>query len=378
MPHLIERPFFLNEIKEIFDANPICALLGPRQCGKTTLAHQFALNVSPAPIFFDLELPSDLAMLENPELSLGPLEALVVIDEIQQRPDLFPYLRALVDAQPNRQFLILGSASRDLLQQSSESLAGRIGYIELTPLQYQECSDDWRRLWYRGGFPKAYLAKTEAACERWQKDFIHTFLERDLAKLGFKGSTQAMRRLWSMLAHFHGNILNYAELGRSLALSNTLIRQYIDLLEGAFMVRVLKPWFENMSKRQVKSPKIYLRDSGLLHRLLGISHPNLSLHPKVGASWEGFALEEIIRIMRTDAEDCYFWATAQQAELDLLIIKEGKRHGFEFKYTDHPKLTPSMRIAYQDLKLDSLTVIIPGNKAFALSEGICVKGLELW
>lgn len=366
----------MNEIKEILSVNPICAILGPRQCGKTTLSKQFASQLTGKVTRFDLESPSDLAMLQNPELTLAPLEGLVIIDEIQCRPNLFPYLRVLVDEQPHRRFLILGSASRDLLQQSSESLAGRIEYIELTPLQYQECHE-WRQLWYRGGFPKAYLAETDAGCARWQKSFINTFLERDLANLGFQGSTQVMRRLWSMLAYVHGNTLTYAELGRSLALSDTTIRRYVDLLEGAFMVRVLKPWFENITKRQVKSPKVYIRDSGLLHRLLGISAADFILHPKVGASWEGFALEEVIRMMRVDAEDCYFWGTVQKAELDLLIVKDGKRYGFEFKYTDHPALTPSMRIAQQDLHLDSLTVIVPGNKQFSLSENVIVKGLEL-
>ncbi len=373
----IKRTAFLQQIEQQFRVHPVCALLGPRQCGKTTLAKNCADLNQIKPVYrFDLEDPNHLAQLESPKLALEPLEGLVIIDEIQLRPHLFSYLRVLVDEQPQRRYLILGSASRDLIQQSSESLAGRIGYLEVTPLQLQECGqENLRKLWIRGGFPRSYCAETDEDSLLWRKSYIQTFLERDLSLLGFNLSPQHMRRLWITLAHYHGNIVNFSDMARALSLSDTTIRRYIDILQGTFMVRVLKPWFANVQKRQVKSPKIFIRDGGLLHTLLDIDMTQIPMHPKTGASWEGFALEEVIRFHQVDQEDCYFWATTSLAELDLLFIKDSKKLGFEFKYTDSPKLTASMKKAMEDLELDWLTLIVPGDVDYLLAKNIRVCSL---
>lgn len=373
---MLERSRFLKKIDKTYEVHSVCAILGPRQCGKTTLAQNFIKNISGQTHYFDLEDPTDLAKLDNPKLTLEPLDGFIIIDEIQRREELFPYLRVLVDKFPHRKYLILGSSSRDLIRQSSESLAGRIGYVELTPFMFEE-TGNLPILWNRGGFPKSYLAQSDAASTEWRTSYITSFLERDLAALGFNISPQEMRRLWSMLAHYHGNILNYSELGRSLGVSDMTIRRHVQVLEGSFMVRCLKPWFANMKKRQVKAPKVYLRDSGILHTFHGIeTQQELILHPKVGASWEGFALEEIIRWHRVDPEGCYFWRTHDQAELDLLLIIKGKKLGFEFKYTDSPKMTRSMRFSQENLQLDQLTLIVPGNVDFPLTEFVKAKGLE--
>ena len=375
---LIERARFLQQIEQQFRVHPVCALLGPRQCGKTTLAKACADLDHNKPVYrFDLEDPNHLAQLENPKLALEPLEGLIIIDEIQLRPHLFSYLRVLVDEHPQRRYLILGSASRDLIQQSSESLAGRIGYIEVTPLQLQECGqENLRKLWMRGGFPRSYCSETEEDSMLWRKSYVQSFLERDLSLLGFNLSPQHMRRLWITLAHYHGNIVNYSDIARALTLSDMTIRRYIDILQGTFMVRVLKPWFANIQKRQVKSPKIFIRDSGLLHTLLDIDMTQIPMHPKTGASWEGFALEEVIRFYQIDQEDCYFWSTTNLAELDLLFTKNGQKLGFEFKYTDSPKLTPSMKKAMESLELDLLTLIVPGSVDYLLDTNIRVCGLS--
>ncbi len=373
---VMDRKANLKAIENAFAVNPVCALLGPRQCGKSTLAAMYAkqqLKVN----LFDLELPSDLARLENPELTLSELDGLIIIDEIQRRPELFPVLRVLIDRYKKR-FLILGSASRDLINQSSETLAGRITHLELTPFSLMEVND-FPSLWIRGGFPLSYLAENDQISLAWRKAYVTTFLERDLPNLGFSIPAETIRRFWMMLTHVHGNIFNASELGRSLGYSDTTIKRYLDILVGTFMIRRLNPWFENIGKRQVKSPKIYFRDSGILHALMGIvDNEALKLHPKLGASWEGVALEEVIRYHKADPGDCYFWATHGHAELDLMIIQDGKRNGFEFKYTDSPKLTPSMKIALEDLKLNSLTVIIPGDHNFPLSENIRVIGLSAY
>ncbi|MBY0272118.1 MAG: ATP-binding protein [Alphaproteobacteria bacterium] len=371
---MIERKHFLEQIKQIHSVNSVCAILGPRQCGKTTLATSYRQSIEEKCYVFDLEDPTDLEKLSTPKLTLETLDGLIVIDEIQRRPEIFPYLRVLIDRYPDRRYLILGSVSRDLIQQSSETLAGRIGYLELTPFQLSECHD-LRRLWERGGFPKSYLGKSLEISWAWRKAYIATFLERDILNLGLSLSSQEMRRLWTMLAHYHGNILNYSELGKSLSLSNGTIRRYIYVLEGSFMIRTLRPWFENIKKRQVKSPKVYIRDSGLFQALLNIQE-NLILHPKVGASWEGFALEEIIRFHDADQEDCYFWATSNQAELDLLIVRGSQRMGFEFKYTDAPKMSRSLHSALEDLKLEKITVITPGDMDFLIHEKVRAVGLK--
>ncbi|OJW67860.1 MAG: hypothetical protein BGO68_02160 [Candidatus Amoebophilus sp. 36-38] len=371
----MDRHFFYNQIDFQFKIHSVCGLLGPRQVGKTTLAKEYAQKYAKVH-FFDLENPLDLARLENPMLALMDLQSdLIVIDEIQRRPELFPMLRVLVDQRP-RKFLILGSASRDLLQQSSETLAGRIGYIELPPFSITEVKEE-KKLWLRGGLPLSYLASSDEESYAWRQSYILTFLERDIPNLGFNIPPVLMRRLWMMLAHYHGQILNASEIGKSLSISHHTVKKYLDILAGTFMVRLLTPWFENISKRQVKSPKIYLRDSGLLHALLGIQdEEQLELYPKLGSDWEGFALEEIIKEYHAAFEECYFWSTQTGAELDLLIIKDGKKLGFEFKHTDLPKVTPSMRIALETLKLDHLYVIFPySGESFPLSDKITARGL---
>jgi hypothetical protein len=372
---MINRQKFIKRIEDVFSVHPICGLLGPRQCGKSTLAKMFAEISKQSKVhYFDLENPLDISSLESPQLTLDPLEGFIIIDEIQRRPDLFPYLRYFIDKYPDRKLLILGSASQDLLKQSSESLAGRIRYVELTPFNIQETKNT-PVLWSRGGFPRSYLAPDDEKSLDWRKGFVRTFLERDIVQLGFNIPSYDLNRLWTMLAYTHGNILNYSELGRSMGLSDNTIRRYVHLLQGTFMIRLLKPWHENVNKRQVKSPKIYLRDSGLLHALLDINN-DLVRHPKVGASWEGFALEELIRYYNAEEEESYFWAVQSDAELDLLIVKGGQKMAFEFKYTDHPSITRSMRVAMKQLNLDKVTIVLPGDRQFFLSENIEVRGLD--
>ncbi len=372
---MLTREYYLNSIDNSFLVNPICALLGPRQCGKTTLSKQYAEQSGLQTHFFDLEDPTDLSKLDNPKLTLEPLEGLIVIDEIQRKENLFPYLRVLVD-KFQKKILVLGSASQDLIRQSSETLAGRISYIEMTPFCIKEVND-LQTLWYRGGFPKSYLAPTEIISSQWRKSYIRTFLERDIRNFGFDIPPQTMRRFWSMLAHYHGQIFNASEIGRSINVSYKTSDRYLDILTGTFMIRRLSPWFANLSKRQVKSPKIYFRDSGILHSILGIeNHSELLKHPKLGASWEGMALEQVIKYLKVENDDCYFWATQGGAELDLLVFKSSKKLGFEVKYTDSPKINKSMRIAMEDLCLDNLTIIIPGTEKFKLEANIEVCGIE--
>ena len=364
----------LNKVSHLLEIAPICAILGPRQCGKTTLARAYAANYQNVH-FFDLEDEIHLAKLANPQAIFQNCDGLIVIDEIQLRPDLFKILRVIVD-NSNKKFLILGSASQDLIRQSSETLAGRIMYLEMTPFSLPE-THDLQVLWARGGFPRSFLASSKSNSYEWRQSYIKTFLERDIASFGFNIPPQAMRRFWTMLAHYHGQIFNASEIGNSMQLDRKTIVHYLDILVGTFMVRRLSPWFENISKRQIKSPKIYFRDSGLLHNMLGIKDMDeLIMHPKLGFSWEGFAVEEIIRHMNVDSEDCYFWGTQSGEELDLLVLKDGKKIGFEFKYTDSPKITKSMQIAMEDLKLDELNVIIPHAEKFALSEKVNVFGVE--
>ncbi len=375
----MQRPKYLSDIEQQFNIHPICAILGPRQVGKTTLAKMFIERHPKEKVhFFDLENPLDLSRLENPMLALSKLSnQLIIIDEIQRRPELFPVIRVLVDeVKSKRKFLILGSASRDLIRQSSETLAGRIGYLELMPFSLDEVQNT-PLLWLRGGFPRSFLATNNEDSFLWRQSYITTFLERDIPSLGFQIPPPQMRRFWLMLVHYHGQIFTAAELGKSLGISGHTVRKYLDILAGTFMIRVLNPWFENLEKRQIKSPKIYFRDSGILHALLGLRNESeLDVYPKLGSFWEGFALEEIIRQLHAAPEECYFWGTQSGAELDLLIVKDGKRLGFEFKYTDRPKVTPSMLIACKDLKLDHLYVIFPGNQGFPLTEQITASGLD--
>jgi predicted AAA+ superfamily ATPase len=373
----VQRPYYQREIAKQFRVHTACSVLGPKQVGKTTLAKLFITEHPPEAVRrFDLENPIDLAKLENPMIALSkPTSGLIVIDEIQLRPDLFPVLRVLIDENKERKFLILGSASRELIRQSSETLAGRIGYIELMPFSLEE-TDQSPFLWLRGGFPLSFLARNEEESVLWRQSYITTFLERDIGNLGFQIPPQQMRRFWLMLAHYHGQIFNATEIGKSLGISDHTVRRYLDILAGTFMIRVLSSWFENLEKRQVKSPKIYFRDSGILHALLGIrTEEELDMHPKLGSFWEGFCLEEICRTFQIPSEDCYFWKTQAGAELDLLLLKNGKRYGFEIKYTDHPKITRSMRVAFQDLKLDHLYVIFPGKEYFSLDTHITACGL---
>lgn len=375
----MERHKYLKTIEMHFRVHPACAILGPRQVGKTTLAKMFLESASPKTFhFFDLENPVDLARIENPMLTLSKLtDALIIIDEIQRAPGLFPVIRVLIDDKQKKQkFLILGSASRDLIRQSSETLAGRIGYMELMPFSLDEVDHSSDALWLRGGFPLSYLANNDDDSLLWRQSYITTFLERDIPNLGFQISSQQMRRLWLMLVHYHGQIFNASELGKSLGISDHMVRKYLDILAGTFMIRILLPWYENLDKRQIKSPKIYFRDSGILHALIGIRNQHeMDLYPKMGSFWEGFALEEIIRQVGASTEECYFWGTQSKAELDLLIVKNGKRIGYEFKYSDAPKMTPSMRIACEDLKLDHLYAVYPGTMTFPLSEKITARGL---
>jgi len=375
----MKRVRALREVRELFRTHPVVTVVGPRQCGKTTLAHQLA-TAAPfrhGPVTrFDLEDPADLGRLDQPRLALEPLQGLVIIDEIQRRPELFPLLRVLVDREPKRRrFLVLGSASGDLLRQSSESLAGRAATYELTPFSHYEVVG-LERLWLRGGFPRAWLARTEHDAFTWLKQYVTTFLERDVPSFGVRVPAVALRRFWMMLAHVHGQVTNLSELGRAFGADHKTIAHYVDLLTSTFMVRQLQPWFANVHKRQVKSPKLYFRDSGLLHELLGVrSRGELDVHPQVGASWEGFALECVTRELTLSPNECFFWATHAQAELDLFAHLRGKPYGFEFKRADAAKVTPSMRIALADLKLKHLFVVTPGNRSYGLDEKITAVGL---
>ena len=371
---MILREQYLKQLNEFGKIFPICGIVGPRQCGKTTLALQYAEQFEICH-HFDLEDPQDFSRFQDPKLILENLNGLIIIDEVQRMPSLFPYLRFHADRYPETRILILGSASPDLLRQSSESLAGRIGYIELSPFHMAEIGFS-NQLWNRGGFPKAYLSDSDHIAKIWLKQYIATFLERDLTIMGFNVDSSFMRKLWIMVAHYHGNLINYSELGRSLNLSDMTIRKYLNIFEATFMMRLLKPWYENIAKRQVKNPKIYLRDSGIFHNLLGIHYDDLALHPKVGASFEGFALEQIIKFYQFEKEECYFWRTHDGAELDLLVYKNGQKIGFEFKYSEKITVSKSMRIALNDLQLERLTIITPGDKEYILDKNIYVKGLK--
>jgi hypothetical protein len=368
---MISRQEYIRKLERAISRSPITAILGPRQVGKTTLARLFTAT---KPVtFFDLESFPDQQRLQNPELVLGNLNGLVVLDEIQQLPELFNTLRVLVDNPKNQaQFIILGSASPDLFQRASESLAGRVEFIELSGFNLTETGvDDWKILWLRGGFPRSFLAGSEADSLAWREGFIRTFLERDLPQLGINIPATAMRRFWSMLAHYHAQIWNASELSRAMGISDKTVRSYLDILSGAFMVRQIQPWFENLGKRQVRSPKIYLRDSGLLHSLLNITDLNtLYGHPKVGASWEGYAIDQGLTTIRPN--EAYFWATHGVGELDLLFFMNGKRYGVEVKFSEAPEVTQGIRIAVNDLKLDHLWIVYPGEQAYPVTQLITV------
>jgi predicted AAA+ superfamily ATPase len=371
---VIERSRWLAAIRAALRRSRVVALIGPRQAGKTTLARQIVPADSPR--YFDLEDPASLARLSEPMTALAPLRGVVVIDEIQRRPELFSILRVLADRRPlPARFLILGSATPELLRQSSETLAGRLETITLRGFGLDELgAKALARHWRRGGFPPAYLARSEQASLIWRRQFIQTYLERDLPQLGITIPAVTLLRFWTMLAHYHGGVWNAAEAARSLGTSEPTARRYLDLMTGLFLVRQLQPWHENIGKRQVKAPKVYVRDSGLLHALLGLGlERELLSHPKGGASWEGYAIEETLRVV--PHEDAYFWATHTGAELDLLLFVRGRRYGVEVKFQDAPRLTPSMRIALSDLRLTHLTVLYPGERRYGLERDVSVVPL---
>jgi predicted AAA+ superfamily ATPase len=365
----IDRPDLETRLRARLRASPAVALLGPRQCGKTTLARRLAADRSSH--YFDLEHPADLARLDEPFTALARLKGLIVIDEVQRRPDLFPTLRVLLDRKPlPARILVLGSASSDLLRQASESLAGRIAFVEMGGFTLDEVGTArLDRLWNRGGFPRSFLARSQRDSVAWRRDFVQTFLERDLPQLGVRVPALTMRRFWTMLAHYSGGLWNSSEVGRSLGEAHTTIRRHLETLAGAMVVRVLQPWHANLGKRQVKAPKVYVRDTGLLHQLLGIeSQEQLAAHPKLGASWEGFVIEQILAATRST--DAYFWRTATGAELDLLLIHGGRRVGVEVKYSDAPRFGSSMATAMQDLELDRLLIVYPGEQTYDLGAAI--------
>ncbi|MFA5836115.1 MAG: ATP-binding protein [Bellilinea sp.] len=368
---MIPRPGLKKVIQRKLETNRIVALIGPRQCGKTTLAREF---VPPTSVnYFDLEDPLSLARLDQPMTALQDLTGVVVIDEVQRRPEIFSVLRVLADRTPlPARFLILGSASPDLLRQSSESLAGRISIVPMSGFGLEEVgAQAQNKLWRRGGFPLSFTAPSEESSLDWRRDFLRTFLERDIPQFGFNIPATSLFRFWSLLAHYHGQVWNAAEIARTLSISESTTRRYVDLLQDLFMVRLLQPWYVNLGKRQVKSPKVYVRDSGLLHSLLGLrSEQDLLLLPRSGASWEGFVIEEVIKTFAPD--EAYFWGTHSGAELDLLLLKDGERIGVECKRMDAPRLTPSMRAAMHDLELSKLLVIYPGTKSYPLAENIQV------
>jgi len=366
---MIQRQTWLNSIRTALGRSRIVTLIGPRQCGKTTLAREFLPEESVN--YFDLEDPISLSRLDEPMTALGSLKGLVVIDEVQRRPDLFPVLRVLVDRKGYEgRFLILGSASGDLLRQSSETLAGRMETLTLSGFDLGELGyESMEQHWLRGGFPLSYLAASDIDSMVWRKGFIQALLERDLPQWGVRSSSTALWRFWTMLAHYHGQTWNATEPARAMGVSESTTRRYLDLLSDAFMVRQLQPWHANLRKRQVKSPKIYIRDSGLLHQLLGLgSERELMTHPKLGASWEGYVIEAVLNAVRPDG--AFFWATHQGAEIDLVLRINGKMLGVECKRTDAPGMTPSIRIALDDLKLDAIAVIYPGSRRFSIAPGV--------
>ena len=363
------RSEYEAEIRQSLLANPVTAILGPRQCGKTTIAQK--LGTETPSTFFDLEDPDDFELLKNSAKQiLSQQTGLVVIDEVQRLPELFPLLRVLADQQnTDRKFLMLGSASPELMRNSSETLAGRIGFIDLTGFRLDEVGiENLLPLWLKGGFPRSYLAEDDERSYQWRQDFIRTFLERDLNLLGLNLPSQTMRRFWIMLAHYHGQIWKASEFARSLGISEPTVKSWLDILTGAYMVRQVQPWYENLQKRQVKAPKIFIRDSGLLHALLSMQNTEIQTSPKLGASWEGFVIEQIINQLKT--RDYYYWRTHAGLELDLLVMKNGKRLGFEIKYSETPKVTRSMRQIIEDLKLDQFFIVYQGKHRLLMEDKI--------
>jgi predicted AAA+ superfamily ATPase len=372
---MINRPLYLESLNTATRRSPVTALLGPRQTGKTTLARMFTKERTAT--FFDLESIPDQRRLQNPELVLGNLEGFVILDEIQLMPELFGTLRVVVDRPGQKaRFIILGSASPGIIRNASETLAGRIEFVDLNGFDLAEVGEtNWEPLWIRGGFPRSFLADNETDSLTWREGFIRTFLERDIPQLGIQIPATAMRRFWTMLAHYHAQTWNASELSRAMGVSDKTVRGYLDILTGAFMVRQLQPWYENISKRQVRAPKVYLRDSGILHSLLNIQDRHSLLgHPKVGASWEGYVIEQVLQILRPS--EAYYWAVHNSAELDLLLFHKGKRYGMEVKFSEAPEITRSMQTALHDLDLTHLWVVYPGADAYQVEKKISVLPLQ--
>ncbi|NOY86429.1 MAG: ATP-binding protein [Deltaproteobacteria bacterium] len=370
---MVKRTKEIHSLESLLTRHPVVAIIGARQVGKTTLAHELARKWKGPSEYFDLENPEDLARLQEPMLALKDLKGLVVLDEVQRLPELFQVLRVLSDRpEYPAVFLVLGSASPSLLRQSSETLAGRIYYHDLGGFSAEEVgSGMMSRLWLRGGFPRSFLASSDEESFEWRRGFVRTFLERDLPQLGITIASTTMQRFWNMLAHYHGQTWNASELSRSFGVSDKTVMNYLDLLTSTLVVRQLKPWFANISKRQVKSPKVFIADSGLLHTLLNLrTQADLEGHPKVGASWEGFVMEEVTRRLGAEREEIFFWATHSGAELDLLVVRGNDRSGFEIKRTSSPRMTPSMRSAFDDLNLSRLYLIHAGEKSFPLGENV--------
>ncbi len=375
---MIDRGAHVSAIRGLFRIAKVVAILGARQVGKTTLARQYAKRERAVTVL-DLEDPDVLARLADPMMALRPLRGLVIIDEIQRRPELFPVLRVLADRprSPAR-FLVLGSASPELLRQSSETLAGRIAYHELGGFSMSEVgATRLERLWLRGGFPRAFLARSDRESDAWRRQLARTYLERDLPELGVTIPAATLRRFWNMLAHWNGQIWNASEFGRAFGVADTTVRRYLDLLAATYAIRLLQPFHANLAKRQVRSPKVYFSDSGVLHNFLGVrSREELLLHPRVGASWEGFGIEQILGHLGARPDECHFWGTHTGAELDLLIVRGQRRFGFEIKRTEGPSITPSMRSALADLRLDRLDVIHAGAESYPLGERIRAVALR--
>ena len=376
---MLNRSESLAAVKALYRTHRIVVLLGSRQCGKTTLAKTLATTLSdndePA-VVFDLESPESLAQLKNPVATLAPIKGLIIIDEAQRMPELFPVLRYIHDEYPEKRFLLLGSATRDLIQSSSETLAGRIAYIELTPFHLGEV-DDVDALWLRGGYPRSYLAETDADSFDWRRHYIRSYLEQDLNMMGIKINPESLRRFWNVLTHYHGQIFNANEIAQNLGISQPTAMHYLNVLHQTFMIRVLQPWYANIKKRQVKSPKIYWRDSGLFHSFINTpTHNDLVMHPKIGASFEGFALEQTIQKLRVDTHDCYFWGAHSFGEVDLVIHQNNKLRGFEFKLNDAPKLDKRWPKMVDELGLTQLTVVYPGKAYYPLTDTIDVMGIR--
>lgn len=375
---MIDRISYIEKITQNLKTFKVCALLGPRQCGKTTIATHYAnlcKEKGEKVHFFDLEDPDHLNALENPKLVFQRLSGLIIIDEIQRIPELFTVIRVMVDHY-DKKFLILGSASQELIRQSSETLAGRIIYNEVHPFRFNE-THGMNQLWFRGGFPLSYLSESEQSAQEWLKAYVKTFLEKDIPSFGFDINPSLIRRFWTMLCGYHGNIFNASELGQSLDLNHKTTRRYLNILTGTFMMRTLQPWHANIQKRQVKQPKVYFRDSGIFHVLMGVkTSEDLLLNAKLGASWEGFAMEEIISELKAEPEDCFFWATHGGAEIDLLINTPTGLNAYEFKFSNQPKITKSIQEAINTLALEKVSIVVPGNMDYPLSDQVWVIGLE--